>query len=187
MRGIPTFDHKKCTRCGRCAEICPKRIIRENNNRMEIAGEGCLLCSHCYAVCRFGAIGFDSADLRPLAFASFRYAETVIPAGKFRPADLVNLSRSRRSVRRYMEKAVPEPMLRDLVEFAVTAPSGSNRQLWEFTIVNGREKVFAIARGIQKFFEKLNRIAGNPILRYASVLFKGATLLRYYRNHYASV
>jgi nitroreductase len=94
---------------------------------------------------------------------------------------------SRRSVRKYRETPVSAEILRDLVEFAATAPSGSNCQNWEFTIIPDRNKVFQLAWNIRDFFVRLNAIVRNPVLRYVSVLFAGTALLRYYRDHFASV
>ena len=54
-------------------------------------------------------------------------------------------------------------------------------------MINGREKVFDFARKIQSVFEKLNKIAGNPITRYLSVIVSGRKLIDYYKNHYDSV
>ena len=77
--------------------------------------------------------------------------------------------------------------MQDLVEFASSAPSGSNCQDWQFTVINGREKVYDLAQKIRKFFERLNAIVRNPLTRYLSVLVAGGKLLRYYKNNYSSV
>jgi nitroreductase len=95
--------------------------------------------------------------------------------------------RSRRSVRNFKSDPVDDAVLADLVEFAVSAPSGSNCQNWQFLVVNGREKVWSLALEIGKFFEKLNRLARNPFIRYLSVLAMGGALIRYHRDHMESV
>ncbi|NMT63981.1 nitroreductase family protein [Marinobacter orientalis] len=43
--------------------------------------------------------------------------------------------RSRRSVRRFTDEAVPEPVLDDCLELAMLAPNSSNLQPWEFFVV----------------------------------------------------
>lgn len=186
MNNTPVVNQKRCTRCGRCAAICPKEVLALHADAIEIVREGCMQCAHCYAVCAFDAITFDRSISGP-EFASFDYRETMVDPGTVKPGDVVNLFRSRRSVRRYQERPVPDAAIRDLIAFAVTAPSGSNCQLWEFTVLNGRGKIEVLAFAIGGFFRKLNRIAANPVTRILSVLFAGTSIIRYYRDHYASV
>ncbi len=186
MHDGPHIDRELCTLCGRCCSICPKRVLGIRDKRVEIVSEGCNLCSHCYAVCRFGAIDF-TGKLMDLSFSSFGYSPKTIEPGDFKPGALINLLRSRRSVRRYKQKPVPRKILADLLECAVTAPSGSNYQNWEFTVLPDREKVFALGQEIRKFFERINGMARNPLVRWLSLPFYGMKLINYYRNHYANV
>jgi len=65
--------------------------------------------------------------------------------------DVVEAIRQRRSVRGYKPEAVPENILREIIETAQRAPSWANTQPWEFAIVRG-EKLEAI-RGA--FVEKI--------------------------------
>ena len=45
---------------------------------------------------------------------------------------------SRRSIRRYTDKPVPEEVITELMEAAMSAPSASNQQPWQFVIINDR-------------------------------------------------
>ncbi|MBP7582934.1 MAG: nitroreductase family protein [Spirochaetes bacterium] len=181
----PVIDRDACSMCGRCIDACPKDVLTVIDDAITVIDGDCILCSHCYAVCPSGALSFDPSELRDLKFSSFRQGENTL--GTPTPADLVHFMRSRRSVRKYREIPVPADVLADLVEFAASAPSGSNCQDWEFAVINGREKVYALAQQIKKFFEKLNSIVRNPVTRYLSVLFAGRKLLKYYRNNFDSV
>jgi len=185
MKIGPVVDRDACNMCGLCIETCPKDVLTVVDNTITVIEDNCILCSHCYAVCKTGAISFDPAVLRDLRFRSFRFADT--PDAPMTPSGLVNFVRSRRSVRKYRDIPVPGEVLSDLVEFASSAPSGSNCQDWQFTVINGRDKVNDLAQKIRKFFERLNSIVRNPLTRYLSVLFAGGKLLRYYRNNYNSV
>lgn len=186
MTPKPVVDNTRCTLCGKCVEICPSHILSIHKDRLEVEDEGCILCSHCYAVCRFDAVGFNGV-LRGITLESFPYREKLIQPGEFNPELLVNLLRSRRSTRKFLEKKVPHGMLRDLLEAAVTAPSGSNCQSWEFTLLGEREKVNGLAELIGNYFRKLNRVASNPLLRYLSFFIAGRAIIKYYRDHYESV
>ncbi|MBN1496347.1 MAG: nitroreductase family protein [Spirochaetes bacterium] len=187
MNAYPIIDHDRCTLCGRCVDICPKKVIAVRDGSIVLTEEECMLCSHCYAVCPVEAIRFDPTALINPAFTTFPCDEKAVPPGDVSPADLVNLARSRRSVRRFTPDNLDDRVIADLVAFAVTAPSGSNCQEWEFLAVNGRDRVWDLAMEIKKFFIALNRLARNLLIRYLSVPVAGTALLRYYRDHLDSV
>lgn len=189
MTAIPNplvIDHRKCTRCGACVRICPKRVLTLDTTEVTVTDpDACMLCTHCYAVCARDAIRFEGGTVREPLFRSFRYERKKRSAPPI--GDIVDYFRSRRSCRSFTDKVPGEDELRDLVEFAVTAPSASNCQLWEFTVVRGREKVWSVAEAIGVFFTALNRLVRNPFLRYLSFFFTGMQLIRYYRDKYESV
>jgi len=45
---------------------------------------------------------------------------------------------SRRSIRRYTDKPVPEELVQQLLKAAMAAPSASNEQPWEFIVIDDR-------------------------------------------------
>ncbi|MFP4016248.1 MAG: nitroreductase family protein [Halanaerobiales bacterium] len=47
--------------------------------------------------------------------------------------------KSRRSIRRYIEKEIPEEILRDIMDCARLAPTGNNKQPWTFVVVTDKE------------------------------------------------
>ncbi|MCD6517782.1 MAG: nitroreductase family protein [Candidatus Aminicenantes bacterium] len=53
---------------------------------------------------------------------------------------VMDIMKSRRSVRRYKNKPIPEDILNKVLEAARIAPSGKNFQPWKFIIVRDREK-----------------------------------------------
>lgn len=187
MKEIPIIDQAKCNLCRRCVKDCVRGVLSVQEKRLCITGDGCILCSHCQAVCPEGAISFDPAILKNVSFKSFPYEEKFVGPENADSQMLVNLIRSRRSIRKYKKKKVPDKVLDDLVSCAVTAPSGSNCQVWEFTILNGRDKVWDLAGRIGAYFERLNRMAKNPIIRTISPLFAGMELINYYRDRLEGV
>lgn len=183
----PIVNTIKCISCGNCIEVCPKDIFCFNSlKKLVIAEEGCMLCSHCFNVCPVDAISFGEC-LRPVDFSSFDYKEKLAGAYDYSPEMIVNIIRSRRSVRKFKNEGLQDNEIRDLVEFATTAPSGSNCQEWQFSILNGRSKVWNLALDIKTFFQKINKLAGIRLLRYFSFPFMGKSLINYYRDHYESV
>ncbi|TAL37889.1 MAG: nitroreductase [Spirochaetes bacterium] len=182
----PDIITEKCTRCGRCVKVCPRGVLAMAAGGVGTTGEECILCAHCHDVCKFGAIDFQGALRKPV-YKSFPYKERVVKPGKIEPGLLVNFARSRRSTRRFMDKPVPQRTLLDLVEFAITAPSGSNTQNWQYTVLPTRERVYGLAQEIGNFFAGLNALVRNPLVRWGAVPFLGMKLVRYYRNNYESV
>jgi nitroreductase/ferredoxin len=186
MNRVPVINKKKCTGCGKCVEVCPKDVLFLKDRKAELNENECMLCSHCYAVCDFDAVSFGQ-ELESIKFETFKYKELITGSSNISPELLVNAFRARRSIRKFKNEEINNDTLRDLIEFAVTAPSGSNCQEWEFTVINGRNKVWEFAARIKHFFIRINKLAGNRFIRYLSFPFMGKALINYYNNHYETV
>jgi nitroreductase len=50
-------------------------------------------------------------------------------------ANMLDMIKKRRSIRRYTDQVVTDEQIRQLLEAAMAAPSGSNIQPWEFVVV----------------------------------------------------
>lgn len=46
---------------------------------------------------------------------------------------------TRRSIRKYTDQAIPENLINDLLKAAMSAPSATNKQPWNFIVINDRE------------------------------------------------
>lgn len=60
--------------------------------------------------------------------------------------EFYNVIKTRRSVRRFLKKTVPDDVLKRVLEAARIAPSGNNRQPWRFVIVKDEQRKKRIAR-----------------------------------------
>jgi nitroreductase len=60
--------------------------------------------------------------------------------------DLLKLMKTRRSIRRYKEKYIPDELLEKLIEAARWSPSGDNGQPWRFIIVRDPETKKALGK-----------------------------------------
>ena len=49
--------------------------------------------------------------------------------------------RTRKSIRKFLEKEIPLDVIRTILEAGIRAPSGGNRQPWRFVVVTDREKI----------------------------------------------
>lgn len=83
--------------------------------------------------------------------------------------ELTEAIRLRRSVRKYKSDRIPEQVIKELVELAAWAPSGSNGQPWIFVVVENREYLQNLSDRAKTFL--LERIKAAPALeRYQGVL-----------------
>lgn len=63
--------------------------------------------------------------------------------------DFANIIRSRRSIRKWQDKEVPEDLLLQAIELATWAPNGGNQQNWRFYVIMNRGTIKAIADAVQ--------------------------------------
>ena len=59
--------------------------------------------------------------------------------------DLIELIKTRRSIRAYREGSIGDDLVNKIIAVAMTAPSAGNQQPWQFIIVRDREKLSAIS------------------------------------------
>jgi len=70
---------------------------------------------------------------------------------------LENILKKRRSVREYSEKPVPESEIVEIINMAALAPSGQNRQPWEFYAVTARDKILSLAAIVKARVDELSK------------------------------
>ena len=159
-----------------------------DGDRAAVTGEHCMHCDHCAAVCPADAVHVAGLDMWAQEFETFRCGgDHWMPPGCFNTPQLVSLMRSRRSCRNFLDTPVDTRYLEDLVRIGITAPSGTNSQKWTFTILPDRQIVLRLGTAVGRFFERLNRLAGNRILRGTLKLMGRSQLDDYYREHHDSV
>ncbi|HEX2953809.1 MAG TPA: nitroreductase family protein, partial [Bacillota bacterium] len=54
--------------------------------------------------------------------------------------DVIDAINRRRSIRKFKTEPLPDEVVRTILESAIKAPSGKNRQPWEFVVVQGDRK-----------------------------------------------
>jgi nitroreductase/NAD-dependent dihydropyrimidine dehydrogenase PreA subunit len=181
------IDPDLCNGCGLCITVCPKETIALVNGKAVIAGKESMNCGHCTAACPTGAVSVSGIDPSLSKFATFQVVAKWLPYGKIDTGTLVNLMQSRRSCRNFRDEAVRKDILEDLIKIGATAPSGSNCQMWTFTILSDRNSLKILGNQVAVFYQNLNRLAEKSWLRFGMKLFGKPELERYYQNYYESV
>ena len=83
-------------------------------------------------------------------------------------AELAELIKTRRSIRAWEDKPVPEELLLQAVELATWAPNGANAQSWYFYIILDKDTIKAIAdaaqaaREVMASWPEMARMGGFP-------------------------
>jgi nitroreductase len=72
---------------------------------------------------------------------------------------LEELIKTRRSIRKWQERAVPDALLEKALELATWAPNGGNHQSWHFYVVKSRPVIHRIADAVEA---KTELMAGWP-------------------------
>ncbi|MBN2716908.1 MAG: nitroreductase family protein [Deltaproteobacteria bacterium] len=171
-----TIDTNKCTGCGKCVAVCPYDAIEIIDKKAIVTGPKSMHCGQCVAVCPENAV---------------KVADIIVPRLKGTTTEeteqLFNTVMYRRSCRDYRPEELSATEFENLIAFAQWAPSGTNAQKWEFTVMPTRAAVENYAQAISGFYRKLNRQAENPFLRLFTKVFMGDVLGKYYARYYNQV
>lgn len=78
---------------------------------------------------------------------------------------------TRRSVRKFSEKAIPEEILNDIVTAGLYAPSAMNTQLWQITVLKNDEKIVKLQKAVATAIDRpdYHRFYGAPVFIIVTV------------------
>jgi len=163
--GLLVVDENKCKKDGICAAECPMAIIKLKDGpgfpQIVPGGEPfCITCGHCVAVCPHGALSHTQVPL-----------EDSPPIKKeltINTEQAVQFLRARRSIRFFKNQPVDKAKIRQLIELARYAPTGSNAQEVEWLVVNDPVKIRKFAEQTVDWMRAL--LQKNPQAPAASYL-----------------
>lgn len=168
---IKTADN--CIGCGRCAQVCPSGIISfEKGKGVSFAGvSSCIACGHCVAACPVGAMEhslFPAEKVHKIDYAQ-------MPS----PEQVMLLCKARRTNRAFSKDPVPQEYMDMILEAAHRAPTASNIQNVEFTVVTSPEKLRQIQLFTIEVFESMVKKLENPLLKPILKRVLGPSVYRY--------
>ena len=125
------FNKEKCIKCGACAKDCMTYSIdfdEEGYPKYAVGGEErSISCQHCFAICPTGAITFKGRNPE----------EASIP-NLGNPDDVLNLIKSRRSIRQYEQEEVSQELLQKIKDMLPHIPTGCNFDSLYFSIIESK-------------------------------------------------
>lgn len=138
-----------CIVCGRCVAVCPATIFRKTEESTILTQHigACIVCGHCVAVCPTDAIEHSDFPVQTVHAGQ----PHMMPS----PESVLELMRMRRSTRVFLDKPIPEASLAMILEAAYRAPSATNQQALQYTLITTPSVLEGVTR------QCMDVIAGN--------------------------
>ena len=80
--------------------------------------------------------------------------------------DLMEIIKHRRSIRRYEDKAIPEELIKQIIEAGRFAPSSHNSQPWRFIVITDKKVINKLSDAIKHWFKNKIRLGSFLSLFY---------------------
>ncbi len=154
-----SIDPGLCRKDGLCALICRKVFVHEvpGGEPRVARPELCHSCGHCVLVCPAGAISHDEHPPRRIHEAR----TDALPSYD----QILELIRTRRSVRTFLDRPVEKRVIEDVIEAARYAPSARNTQSTCYTVIRDRGLLKAISLATAEWLGRMARNLRNPAVR----------------------
>ena len=161
-----THNADLCKKCGLCAMTCPVMVLQQEEKRtipkIDDAQLGnCFRCGQCVSICPQGAIShshYPEGTVHPVRSEHLPTYDQVL-----------ELVRSRRSIRLYKKTKVERDVIEKVLEAARRGPSGHNEQSTEFIVVQD-DKMIQIGRltaeGLKRLAMPFRYAIGRMIMRF---------------------
>lgn len=96
--------------------------------------------------------------------------------------ELKKVIANRRSIRKFIDQEVSDELLMEIIKQAILAPSGHNRQPWQFQIIKGETK----NKIADMLIDKMKDVPNNTSVHTASVMKEANALIAVYLSEDSS-
>jgi len=154
------INRETCIKCGKCVRVCPSAIFTQESPDAEVELrniQNCILCGHCAAVCPTSSVIHSEFPAEKI----HKIDRNALPS----PEQITLLIKSRRSNRAFSQKPVPEEYLDLILEAAHRAPTASNLQQVEFTLITDPEQMRMVAQYTVDIYCSIAKLLSNPIVK----------------------
>jgi nitroreductase/NAD-dependent dihydropyrimidine dehydrogenase PreA subunit len=163
------IDAERCRQCGTCVQICPTLFEQDAQGTVPhvLDTARCTECGHCVAMCPGEAIAhssFPPGSITPIQ------PEQLPDTGQ-----LMELLRSRRSIREFRPKPVERALIEQIIEAARFAPSAHNVQSTQYIVVQDPAVLKQVVELTIAQYQRWRNLLDNPIVRSITRLAMGAT------------
>lgn len=165
-----SVDKNKCTHCGLCVSDCVSGCIGfDSENFPKTNDEArCISCQHCLAICPTGALSFNGKSPQNSSTVGYN--------------DILDIIKSRRSVRQYLDEEIPEETFKKLKDMLPYIPTGCNNHSLHFSIVEKKSAMDVIRKKVNDLLVKtMSYKALSPIMnkfsRYRDAFLNGEDVI----------
>lgn len=144
---IFTVNTEVCTKCGLCVAECPTGLLVFTPQGPIKGKGGCISCGHCVAICPTNALDYDKTP-RINQFA-------IDQKQMISPEQAELFLRSRRSIRNYKDKFVPDELIIRLLNVARMAPTATNTQGISYIVIRNKEVLKKISDAVLAWMHKM--------------------------------
>jgi nitroreductase/NAD-dependent dihydropyrimidine dehydrogenase PreA subunit len=147
------INRETCTKCGLCATQCNMILFREGSYPRQLpnSDEFCMRCGHCVAICPAGSLTHKEMPAEQTPSINKKLGISF--------EQCAQLIKGRRSIRNYLDKAVPGEEIERIIDVARYAPTGHNAQEVRWLVINDRpyvDKLRAIGADWLRWVMKTN-------------------------------
>ncbi len=162
-----SIDQNLCSQCGLCIAICPEGLLAKNvkgkSYFLEDRVDLCVMCGHCMAVCETRSVHIEGL--------SYKVNFPELPSISIDYQTFMDFLKTRRSVRIFKDKPVPEEMLAKIIDAISLAPYGVCPDNTGISVVTNKEVIRKALPAISKTYRDIGWMMSNPIMRWTMKRF----------------
>ena len=150
------FDLEKCIKCSKCILACGPSLIEMNEQGPYEKLPTCMECGHCISVCPVDAITLYNTPFE-------EFMPVIDPQISFEQYN--NLTRNRRSMRRYKSKPVDKSDLEKIMESVRYIPTGTNAQELKYMVISDKDIIQSIELAMNRIFKIANHLSKGFLMK----------------------